>query len=47
MPNPNGGLFPTSSVLILSQIYGFCQPDFLPNPKDRFPKTKKLNNGET
>ena len=37
MPNPNGGLFSALFYHILSQKCATCQPDFMPNPKDRFP----------
>lgn len=38
MPKKNGDLFSTSCNGILSQFLASCQPDFMPKPKDRFPK---------
>lgn len=38
MPKKNGDLFSTSCNGILSQFLATCQPDFMPKPKDRFPK---------
>lgn len=37
MPNPNGDLFSAFFYRILSHKFASCQPDFTPNPKDRFP----------
>ena len=37
MSKTNGDLLSTSFTRILSQFLAPCQPDFMPNPKDRFP----------
>ena len=37
MPNSNGDLFSAFLIAILSRFLATCQPNFMPNPKDRFP----------